>query len=153
MNSIVLVDFFRHEYFLPDLKAETKEAVLEELIRPLVDEGKIKTKDIVLETLAKRETLGSTGIGKGVAIPHCRTLAISEVQIVVGVSKRGIPYDAIDRKKVHLFFLIIAPPQEESNLYLPILGKVVEMLRDSKVRKLLMKAKDFRLFLDIIEGV
>ncbi len=153
MKTIDLAIFFRDEFFLPELVSETKEEVLEELIKPLLDECKIKSKSILLETLNKRETLGSTGIGKGVAVPHCRTLATSEVYIIVGISRKGIPYDAIDKKKVYLFFLIIAPPQENSNLYLPLLGKIVEMIRDSKVRKSLMKAKDFSSFLDTIRGV
>jgi len=153
MNFAGLAGFFRHEFFLPELVSETKEEVLEELIQPLIDDGKIKSRSLVLETLNKRETLGSTGIGKGVAIPHCRTLAISGVQIVAGISKKGIHYDAIDKKKVHLFFLIIAPPQEDSNLYLPILGKIVEIMRNSRVRRSLMKVKDFSSFLDIIQGV
>lgn len=105
-----------------------------------------------MENLFKRETLGSTGIGKGVAIPHCRSLAVSEILIIVGISEEGVHYAAIDKKKVHLFFLIIAPPQEKSNLYLPILGKIVEIVRDSKKRRSLMKAENYTTFLKVITG-
>ena len=152
MNSTELSGLFKEEFFLPDLIPSSKEEILEELVQPLVDAGRIKSKDLVLETLIKRETLGSTSIGKEVAIPHCRTLAASSVHIVAGISRKGVNFKAIDKKKVHLFFLIIAPPYEKSNLYLPILGKIVEMVHDAKIRKMLLKAKDFRSFIEIIQG-
>ncbi len=152
MNSTELADLFRKGFFIPDLVSDSKAKVLEEMVQVLVDAGKVKSKSLVLETLKKRETLGSTGIGKGVAIPHSRTLAVSRIHIVVGISRKGINYDAVDKKKVHLFFLILAPPQEDVNRYLPVLGKIVELMRDSKIRRSLMKSKDFSSFLNVIQG-
>ena len=149
MNINTLSKYFSEDLFLVDLKANSKEKVLAELIEPLIQKSFVKNKMILLETLKRRETLGSTGIGKGVAIPHCRTLAVSTIHIVVGVSKSGIEYEAIDKKKVHLFFMIVAPPQEETNLYLPILGKIVEIVRDAKYRQKLLKAKDFQTFVEV----
>ena len=151
MASLNLINFFQEEFFLPQLVSQTREELLEELVQVLYDRKKVKSKSLILETLLKRETLGSTGIGKRVAVPHCRTLVVSEVTIMVGISPLGIPFDSIDKKDVKLFFLIVAPPQEESNLYLPILGKIVELLRDSRIRKSLMKVKDFSSFLNIIQ--
>ena len=149
MNINTLSKYFSEDLFLVDLKANSKEKVLAELIEPLIQKSFVKNKMILLETLKRRETLGSTGIGKGVAIPHCRTLAVSTIHIVVGVSKSGIESEAIDKKKVHLFFMIVAPPQEETNLYLPILGKIVEIVRDAKYRQKLLKAKDFQTFVEV----
>jgi mannitol/fructose-specific phosphotransferase system IIA component (Ntr-type) len=152
MNTTEIISFFKEGFFFPSLVSNSKEEVLEELVQPLFDEKRIKSKNLVLETLMKRETLGSTGIGKGVAIPHCRTLATSDLYVVVGLSKRGIPYDAIDKKKVHLFNLIVAPPQDVSNNYLRLLGKICELVRDSKIRRNLIKAKDFPTFISIINS-
>lgn len=151
MASIDLNNFFQEDFFLPQLESQSKKEVLEEMVQVLYDSNKVKSKSLILETLLKRETLGSTGIGKRVAVPHCRTLVVSEVTIVVGISPQGIPYDSIDKKDVKLFFLIVAPPQEKSNLYLPILGKIVELVRDSRIRKSLMKVKDFPSFLNIMQ--
>ena len=151
MNPEELVHNFREDFFLPDLVAKTKDDVLGELIEPLLQKGKVKGKSIILEILNNRETLGSTGIGKGVAIPHCRTLAVSKVYIVIGISKTGVPYDSIDKKDVHLFFLIVAPPHEESNIYLPILGKLVELIKNLKIRRALIKAEDYATFVEILE--
>jgi nitrogen PTS system EIIA component len=152
MKITELSKYLKHELFLPDLKAGSKAAVMEALVQPLVDGGLVKGKSLVLETLSKRETLGSTGIGKGVAVPHCRTMAVSDVFIVVGISKDGVDFAASDKKPVNLFFLIVAPPVEGNALYLPLLGKIVEMVRDSKLRQAMISAADFPAFIKIFQG-
>lgn len=152
MNISDAIKYFRKENFIPALKAELKEDVLEELINPLHRQNVIRNKNVILETLKKRETLGSTGIGFGVAIPHCRTLTVSDIQLVLGISKNGIDYDAIDDKKVSLFILVIAPPQEKSNLYLPLLGRIVELLRDEKVRNAIINCDTFENLIEILKG-
>jgi len=151
MKTNELMQFFSPEYFISDIQAETKEEVLQEMTKPLIESGKIRNHHVVLETLLKRETLGSTGIGKSVAVPHCRTVAISQVCVVVGISEKGISYDAIDKKKVKLFFLIVAPPLEKTNQYLPLLGKIVEIVRDNKIRKNILKTKTYTEFIDTIQ--
>ena len=121
MKASELTTFFRKDFCIPDLASAEKEGVLDEMVQKLVDAGLVKSKNLVLETIRKRETLGSTGIGKQIAIPHCRTLAVSDIHIVVGLSAQGVDFNAIDEEKVHLVFLIVAPPHEESNLYLQLL--------------------------------
>lgn len=150
MNNGEFASYFREECFIPELKSKNKADALEELLEPLVDQKLIKSPKLVYETLLKREMLGSTGIGKQVAIPHCRTLAIPEIFIVVGKSKQGVEFDARDGKPVQLFFLILAPPMDESNQYLPILGKLCEMLRNSKLKDKLVQAETFDDFMKIL---
>jgi PTS system nitrogen regulatory IIA component len=152
MNSSDLARLFRPTFFLPNLKSKDKEKIIEELVQPLIDSGLVKSKRLVIDTLGKRETLGSTGIGKGVAIPHCRTMAVSDVHVVAGITHTGIDFNAVDGKKVNLLFLIVAPPHDSSNLYLPILGKIVEIVRDAKMRKALTQAETFETFIQIIRG-
>ena len=86
------------------------------------------------------------------AIPHCRTLSVSEINVVVGLSESGIDFEAMDDNPVHLFFLILAPPQEESNNYLPILGKICELARDEKFRDKMIHAQDHQTFVQLIHG-
>jgi fructose-specific phosphotransferase system IIA component len=152
MNGRELASHFQESLFIHRLESKTKDHVLDELLNPLVQTGKLKNKHMVFETLKRRETLGSTGIGKGIAIPHCRTLVVSDIVIIVGISPDGIDFDAIDRKPVSLIFLVISPPHEESNRYLPILGKIVELVRDASVRKSLVHADGFSSFVEIIQG-
>jgi len=150
MNNEDLITYFDEQLFLPDLTATTKDELLQEIVDQFVNVKYLKNSDIVLEMLKKREVLGSTGIGKGIAIPHGRTTSASDIMIAFGKSENGIEYDSIDGKPVHLVFMIIAPPQDENNMYLPILGKMVEVLNKSKNRNKLMSAETFEEFIDVI---
>jgi mannitol/fructose-specific phosphotransferase system IIA component (Ntr-type) len=123
-----LKDLLKPELIELELKSEDKKGVL----RELVDLFKLKEKaeKILLETLKKREELGSTGVGKGIAIPHCRSLLVKDLHLAIGRSKKGISFGALDGNPVHLFFLIVASPMEPSNQYLIVLGKVAQIARE-----------------------
>ncbi len=148
-----VIDFLAEESINLDLQATTKDDVLGELVRQLdLDE---KNAAVVLRMLKKREHMGSTGIGRGVAIPHGRSLVISRLMMAAGRSSAGIDFNAMDDKPVHLFFLIVAPPQEISNIYLPTLGRIAQFLKDPENRDALMKietAKEFRELVGKAEG-
>lgn len=113
------------------------------MVERLFENGRIKDRALVLEMLTRRESLGSTGIGRGIAIPHGRSLAAPELSIVFARSRKGIGFDALDKKPVHLFFLIVAPPHDRSNIYLPVLGKIVEKVKEARIRSKLMKVEEF----------
>lgn len=117
-----------------DLRSRKKVDLLRELVQ-MVRTG--PDVDLLLATLLKREELGSTGIGKGIAIPHCRSLVIDGLELAVGRSTKGVPFKAVDRKPVHLFFLIMAPPQDPGNQYLITLGKVAmvaqELIKENRI--------------------
>ena len=152
MKNRELAALFEENLFVPNLKTKTKEGVLNELVDLLVSEGKIKDKEILLEMLHQRESLGSTGIGKGIAIPHGRTIASTKLLIVFGKSTKGVDFNAMDGQSVHLIFMIVAPYLDKQNLYLVVLGKLVEFLKKKKNREELLRAKTFQEFKDIIEG-
>ncbi|MEO0094782.1 MAG: PTS sugar transporter subunit IIA [candidate division WOR-3 bacterium] len=121
-----------------ELKSTKKEEVLKDLVYMI----KSKTDaELIYSTLLKREELGSTGIGKGIAIPHCRSLAVSKLEIAVGRTIKPINFNAIDKKPVSLFFLIIAPPQDPGNQYLITLGKIVQISRELTKGNLINKPK------------
>lgn len=153
MEGKDLVKFFSRDLFIPNLKSSTKGESLDEMANLFVKSKIVRKKSIVLDMLRKRETLGSTGIGKGVAIPHGRTTAAMEVKIAFGKSEEGIDFNAIDKKPVNLLFVVLAPPQDENNRYLPILGKLVEVLSDTKNRKLLLKVYSFEDLVQVFHEV
>jgi mannitol/fructose-specific phosphotransferase system IIA component (Ntr-type) len=111
----------------------------------------VRDPELLLDMLRRRESLGSTGIGKGVAIPHGRSLAISELRVLFARSEPGVEFDAVDSKPVHLFFLIVAPPQDKRNEYLPLLGRIAELVKDRKVRDRLRKVEDFEDLRELLE--
>jgi len=134
-----LVDYLDLQSIDLDLKAKTKDEVLRRLISLLpISE---KTWDTLFNMLKKRERLGSTGIGKGVAIPHGRSLLINRLMLAFARSEEGVDFDSVDKQPAHLFFLIMAPPLEVSNLYLPTLGKIAQIAREESNRRLLLSVK------------
>jgi mannitol/fructose-specific phosphotransferase system IIA component (Ntr-type) len=141
--------FFDKNAIRLDLSAGSKDEVLRELIHLLdVDE---RTSGILFKMLKRRESLGSTGIGRGIAIPHCRSLVVNRLKIAYGRADRAVEYRAIDGKPVNNFFLIVAPPNETSNDYLPVLGKLALFARDPDVPKLLAHLQSPDELLDLLQ--
>jgi len=143
MNPQELAEFFQESLCVFDLKATDKRGAMTEMVECLGEKLHFKDKDLLFEMLMTRESLGSTAIGKGVAFPHGRSLAIQELSVLFARSTEGIQFDALDKKPTHLFFLIIAPPQDKENLYLQVLGHLVELIKSSALRKRLMEVKTF----------
>jgi PTS system nitrogen regulatory IIA component len=152
MQRHELCDHLRKALFIPSMKATTKEEALEELLDLFVAEKYVKNKQLVLEMLKQRELLGSTSLGKGVAVPHGRTTATADVIVAFGRSENGLDFDASDKKPVTLFFMVIAPHNDEGSIYLPILGSLVTILKDSKKRNALNKVDSFEQLIALIDG-
>ena len=126
-----LRDLFTKDAVSLQLEGDSKDQILKELIGLLgLDE---KSEAILFKTLKRRENLGSTGIGKGIAIPHCRSLVVNRLRLAYGRKPEGVDFRAIDGQPVNNFFLIVAPPLEVSNQYLPVLGKIAQFAKDPEV--------------------
>jgi mannitol/fructose-specific phosphotransferase system IIA component (Ntr-type) len=131
-----LRDFFSEDAVKLELEGTTKDDVLKELISLLgLDD---KSEGMLFKMLKRRENLGSTGIGRGIAIPHCRSLVVSNLRVAFGRKSAGLDFTAIDEKPVYFFFLIVAPPLEVSNQYLPVLGKIAQFSKESDVPQRLL---------------
>ena len=126
-----LRDFFTPGAISFGLRATDKDSALDELVRLLGMDA--RAADSLLRVLQRRESLGSTGMGRGIAIPHCRSLVASRLRLAYGYSRNGVEYQAIDGKPVHHLFLIVAPPLEISNQYLPVLGRVAQFVKEPDV--------------------
>jgi len=144
-----LRDFFTTETVVLDLEAEGKDDLLRELVGALaLDE---KSEGILFKTIKRRENLGSTGIGKGIAIPHCRSLVVNRLRLVYGRKISGVEFNAIDTSPVHHLFLIVAPPLEVSNQYLPVLGKIAQFAKDPDVPNQLLSIDTAEEFFGLLE--
>ena len=144
-----LRDFFSEDAIKLELEGNTKDEILKELIGLLgLDD---KSEGMLYKMLKRRENLGSTGIGRGIAIPHCRSLVVSRLRVAFGRKPLGVDFKAIDEKPVYFFFLIVAPPLEVSNQYLPVLGKIAQFSKESEVPERLMKLKQPREFMHLLE--
>ena len=144
-----LREFFAEDAINLALKGRTKNDILRELVELLhLDE---KSQGMLIKLLQRRETLGSTGIGRGIAIPHCRSLVVSSLRVAFGRKPEGIDFKAIDDKPAHVFFLIVAPPLEVSNQYLPVLGKIAQFAKEEDVPRRLMEIQTPADFLRLVE--
>ena len=128
-----LREFFSEDAIKLELEGTTKDEVLKELIGLLkIDE---KSEAMLFKMLKRRENLGSTGIGRNIAIPHCRSLVVNRLRVAFGRKASGLDFKAIDDKPVKFCFLIVAPPLEVSNQYLPVLGKIAQFSKEPAVPK------------------
>ena len=144
-----LREFFSEDAVKLELEGTTKDDVLKELIGLLgLDE---KAEGMLFKMLKRRENLGSTGIGRGIAIPHCRSLVVNKLRVAFGRKLGGLDFKAIDEKPVNFFFLIVAPPLEVSNQYLPVLGKIAQFSKEPDVPDRLMTLTEPAQFMALLE--
>ncbi len=122
------------------LKSSTKEQTLEELVEILTKIEDVGDTKAILKALIERESLGSTGIGQGIAIPHGKTDKIKRLVAVMGISKTGVNFDALDGEPVYIFFLLVAP-KTTAGPHLKALAQISRLLRDSYFCELIRKCK------------
>ena len=122
------------------LEASEKEDALEELVDILVEVKDIGDKKSIVKSLVERESLGSTGIGQGIAIPHGKSDRVKEIVAILGISRKGVNFDALDGEPVYIFFLLVAP-KETAGPHLKALAQISRLLRDSYFCELLKRCK------------
>ena len=123
-----------------DLQASEKQEILRELVDVLADVKDIGDKKVILKALLERESLGSTGIGQGIAIPHGKTDKIKELVSVLAISKKGVNFEALDGENVYIFFLLVAP-KDAAGPHLKALAQISRMLRDTYFCDLLRRCE------------
>ena len=144
-----LRDFFSEDAVELNLQSVSKDDVLKELIGLLKLED--KSEAMLFKMLKRRENLGSTGIGRSIAIPHCRSLVVTKLRVAFGRRSGGVDFRAIDDKPVKFFFLIVAPPLEVSNQYLPVLGKIAQFSKEPDVPERLLSIGTPAEFMDLLK--
>jgi fructose-specific phosphotransferase system IIA component len=135
-----LIDFITPAHVKIRLEGDSKEEIIEELVSLLVDTSDVVDPDAIFEAVMSREREGSTGLEKGVAIPHAKSDAVKSLSIVIGISRAGVNFAAQDGKPSHLFFLMVAPTSE-SGPHVQAIAKIVKMIKLDKFRKKLLDAK------------
>jgi PTS system nitrogen regulatory IIA component len=126
-SAFRLSNYFTPATIILKLRSRSKPDVIRELLGTL--ELPVREESVIL----RREEMGSTGIGRGIAVRHGRTPLVSKLRVVYGRSPGGIAYDSIDGAPVHHVFLLVAPPTETSNEYLPVLGRIAKLAQDPDI--------------------
>ena len=122
------------------LESTDKEGALKELVNVLFQVRNIGDQKAVVKALVEREELGSTGIGQGIAIPHGKTEKVDEIIAVMGISHKGVNFDALDGEPVFIFFLLVTP-KDTSGPHLKALAQISRLLRDTYFCELIRRCK------------
>ena len=135
-------DFISKEAIRTQLEADEKKSVIRAMTRSLVEAGRINEKDYdsIVEAILKREELGSTGIGRGVAVPHTKHPSIDRLVGTVAISSDGVNFESLDGEKVHLLFLLVSPPDRPGD-HLRALENISRQLRDDAFCRFLKQSK------------
>lgn len=136
-------EFVKPEAIRAELAATDKDGVIRELVGALVESGQINAaeQDGIVKAIMKREELGSTGIGRGIAVPHTKHPSVEELVGTVGISAEGVDFQSLDGEKVQLFFLLISPPDRPGD-HLRALENISRQLRDETFCRFLKNSKN-----------
>lgn len=148
-DSMRLHNLIKEKYIMLDLKETTKKKLLGEIANGIARSGKVKDKKAFLAAILKREKLGSTGIGSGVAIPHAKSERVKDFILAFARKSEGIDFGALDGEKTFLFFMLASPIDDVGN-HLKILADISRLVKDKFIVESLKKAKDQKEVLKII---
>jgi PTS system fructose-specific IIC component/PTS system nitrogen regulatory IIA component len=124
-----LVEVFKSEFIKPNMEALDKEEAFEELVDHFCTVSGIHQRDEILEVIQEREQKMSTGVKTGIAIPHGKTNVVNNLCGVIGISRPGIDYDALDGRPVYLVFLLLSP-ERDSEQHLRLIKRLAELLEN-----------------------
>jgi len=134
-----ILEFLPYEAIIASLRASTKTEVLDELVGPIAEANPNLDKEALVQSLIERESLGSTGIGGGVAIPHGKFEGLETLTASFGRSAAGIDFHSMDQKPAHLFFLLVAPKNSAAD-HLKALARISRLVKDPLLKNGLQHA-------------
>lgn len=136
-------DFVVRDAIIPELTAINKEGAIREMVASLASVGFLKAQDNedVVKAILRRELLGSTGIGRGVAIPHAKHLGVERLMGTIALSRPGVSFDSLDGEPVHVFVMLVSPQDKGVGDHLRALENVSRVLRDDMFVRSLRQAQ------------
>ena len=146
-----IADYIKVDTINLDLESENKNAVIRELYGNLKKTDLIKDEEKGISDIFAREEMGSTGIGKKIALPHAKTKAVDELMITFGISRNGIAYNSIDDENVNIFFMFLCP-ENKTQEYLKVLARISRLIREDRFVESLLKATTNEEILEIIRS-
>ena len=147
-----LSDFVVRQAILTDLNAATKEDAIRAMVVSLAAAGSVKSADQegIIAAILKREELGSTGIGKGVAVPHTKHPSVDKLVATVAISRTGVEFASLDGDQVQILFLLVSPPDRPGD-HLRALENISRHLRNDNFCNFLKQATTAQAVIDLLE--
>jgi len=138
-----IIEFLSKKAIITDIKSTKKEDVIKELVDVLINAGDIgkRYRNKLIDALMNRESLGSTAIGQGIAIPHAKSECVDKLVAAFGLSKKGVDFDSLDGELAYIFFLLVAP-QDSAGPHLKALARISRLLKDKYFRDTLRSCTD-----------
>jgi len=148
---MALIDLVVEKIVKTPLESKDKPGVLRELVRILKDAGEINDFDAVLKAVQDRENKQSTGLEGGVAVPHCKSAAVSSLKLAIGIAPQGIDFDSIDRQPSTLFFLLVAAPNQVGP-HVEALAEIAKLVRSKPFCRAMLAAKNAQELVELMKG-
>ncbi len=148
---MTLLDILSPQSAIVDLKGETKEDIIAELVDSLDGGDAITDRDKVLQAVLEREKIMSTGIGDGIAIPHGKSDAVVRLVAALGTQKRGVDFEALDGEPAYVFFLLVSPANV-SGPHIKALARISRLLKNDDFKKKLIAASSSEEIIDVIQS-
>jgi PTS system nitrogen regulatory IIA component len=147
---MALIDLLGENVIKIPLQSISKQDIIKELIQIVKDAGMIKNAQAVMAAVLKRESLGSTGLANGIAVPHAKTAEVSSLTVAIGIAPKGIDFAALDGQPSRLFFLILAAP-DQSGPHIEALAEIASITKSETFCRMITQAKSAREVLDIFK--
>ena len=147
---MTLLDILSPDSTIVDLKGETKEEIIAELVDSLANNDVVTDRDKVLQAVLEREKIMSTGIGDGIAIPHGKSDSVERLIAALGTQRRGVDFEALDGEPAYVFFLLVSPANV-SGPHIKALARISRLLKNDEFKKKLIAAESSTAIIDIIE--
>ena len=128
-RAMTLTEYLTEDRIVIDVRNEDVRGILGQLLAPAIRSGSLEHPEVALAALLAREKVLSTGIGHGIAIPHAISSSIPEPQVLVGICAGGADYESMDGEPVHVFFVLLSPPDRASH-HTRLLARIARLGRD-----------------------
>ncbi len=147
-----LTDFIVADAIVPNMQAQDRNGVIRELVEALAKAGQLDTDKIdeIIEKLIERETQGSTGIGKGIAVPHVKHSSVKDIVGTIGCKAEGVDFNSLDKAPVYSVFLLISPPNNPDK-HLEAMENMFSHLQKDMFRKFLRQAETREQIIELLE--
>ena len=149
METKNIADYIKVDTINLNLESKNKSAIIKELYNNLKKTNLIKDEELGLNDIFAREEMGSTGIGRKIALPHAKTKAVDELIETFGISRNGIDYESLDNENVNIFFMFLCP-EDKTQEYLKVLARISRLIRKDRFIDNLLKAGSNKEIIEII---